>query len=81
MHYPGHNMATPIEELEAVVLNLPPTERSRLLDKLLASFDQDPSIEDAWMKEAKRRDDEIESGAVAAAPGHVVMARLRTGLE
>ena len=74
-------MATPIEQLEAEVLNLPATERSRLLDKLLASLDQDRSVEDAWMKEAKRRDDEIESGIVAATPGDVVMARLRAGLE
>lgn len=74
-------MATPIEELEAEVLNLPPAERSRLLDRLLASLDQDRSIEEAWMKEAKRRDDEIESGAVAAIPGDIVMARLRASLK
>ena len=74
-------MVTPIEQLEAEVLNLPATERSRLLDKLLASLDQDRSVEEAWMKEAKRRDDEIESGIVAAIPGDVVMARLRAGLK
>ena len=74
-------MVTPIEQLEAEVLNLPATERSRLLDKLLARLDQDRSVEEAWMKEAKRRDDEIESGIVAAIPGDVVMARLRAGLK
>lgn len=74
-------MATPIEELEAKVLNLPAAERSRLLDKLLASLDQDHSMEDAWKKEAKRRDDEIETGAVVADSGDVVMARLRAGLK
>ena len=74
-------MATLIEQLEAEVLNLTATERSRLLDKLLASLDQDRSVEEAWMKEAKRRDGEIESGIVAAIPDDVVMARLRAGLE
>ena len=48
-------MATPPEELEAKVLKLPAAERSHLLDKLLASLDQDHSIEDAWPTEAKRR--------------------------
>jgi putative addiction module component (TIGR02574 family) len=76
-----HSMATPIEELEAKVLNLPVVDRSRLLDKLLASLDQDQSIEDAWKKEAKRRDDEIESGVVVADSGDAVMARLRAKLK
>ena len=74
-------MATPIEALEAKVLNLPAAERSHLLDKLLASLDQDHSIEDAWQTEAKRRDDEIESGAVVADSGAAVMRRLRAGLK
>ena len=74
-------MATPLEALEAKVLNLPAAERSQLLDKLLASLDQDHSIEDAWQTEAKRRDDEIESGAVVADSGDAVMRRLRAGLK
>ena len=74
-------MSTSIEELEAKVLNLPAIDRSRLLDKLLASLDQDPSIEEAWKKEAKRRDEDIESGAVVADSGDAVMARLRAKLK
>ena len=74
-------MATPIEELEAKVLNLPAADRSHLLDKLLASLDQDHSIEDAWQTEAKRRNDEIESGAVLADSGAAVIQRLRAGLK
>ena len=35
-------MSIPLEVLEAEVLNLPPTERSHLLDKLLDSLDPDP---------------------------------------
>ena len=74
-------MATHMEELEAKVLNLSATDRSRLLDKLLASLDHDQSVEDAWKKEAKRRDDEIESGTVVAESGDAVMARLRAKLK
>lgn len=74
-------MTASLESLEAEVLNLPPSDRSRLLDKLLASLDVDQAVEEAWMKEARRRDAEIESGAVQAVPGNVAMARLRAGLR
>ena len=74
-------MTMPIEALEAEVLGLPSAERSRLLDRLIASLDADPTVEDAWMREAKRRDEEIESGTVQAIPGDVALARLRAGLE
>ena len=74
-------MTMRIEALEAEVLGLPSAERSRLLDRLIASLDTDPTVEDAWMREARRRDEEIESGAVQAIPGDVALARLRAGLE
>lgn len=74
-------MTMPIEALEAEVLGLPSAERSRLLDRLIASLDTDPTVEDAWMREAKRRDEEIESGTVQAIPGDLALARLRAGLK
>lgn len=70
-------MLTTIEAIEAEVLNLPSTDRSRLLDKLIASLDSDREVEEAWMREAKRRDDEIESGAIEAIPVEVVLTKLR----
>ena len=73
----GDAMLTTIEAIEAEVLSLPPTDRSRLLDKLIASLDSDREIEEAWMREAKRRDDEIESGAIETIPLEVVLTKLR----
>ena len=70
-------MPSTLEALEAELLNLPSTDRSRLLDKLIASLDADRAVEEAWMQEARRRDDEIEPGAVQAIPGEVVLAKLR----
>lgn len=70
-------MLTTIEAIEAEVLNLPSTDRSRLLDKLIASLDSDRDVEEAWMREAKRRDDEIKSGAIEAIPVEVVLTKLR----
>lgn len=74
-------MSTSLEALEAELLGLSSTDRSRLLDKLIASLDSDREVEEAWMKEAKRRDDEIESGAVAALPLEQSLKRLRQGLH
>ena len=73
-------MSTTLEALEAELLKLLPADRSRLLDKLIASLDADGAVEEAWMQEARRRDDEIESGAVQAIPGEVVLAKLRAAL-
>ena len=77
----GDAILTTIEALEAEVLNLPSTDRSRLLDKLIASLDSDRAVEEAWMQEAKRRDDEIDSGAVEAVPIDVVLVKLRAELR
>jgi Putative addiction module component len=70
-------MSTPIEALEAEVLGLPPHDRSRLLDKLIASLEADRDVEQAWMQESARRDDEIDAGTVEAEELNQVLARLR----
>lgn len=74
-------MLTSIEALEAEVLNLAPTDRARLPDKLIESIGSDHEVENAWMREAKRRDDEIESGSVEAIPVEAVLAKLRAELR
>ena len=74
-------MSIPVEVLEAEVLNLPPAERSRLLDRLLASLDPDREWEDAWAQEVDRREAEIAAGRAAWLPGKEVVARLRAKLR
>lgn len=74
-------MSSSFVSLEAEMLNLAPTDRARLLDQPIASLDSDREVEDAWMREAKRRDDEIESGSVEAIPVEVVLAKLRAELR
>ena len=73
-------MARLVEDLQAEVLNLPPAERSLLLERLIVSLDADPEIQQAWAKEAQRRDTQIESGAVAPVPGEEALARIRASL-
>ena len=70
-------MSTTFESIEAEVLNLPNVDRSRLLDRLIASLDTDRDIDDAWMREVKLRDEEIDSGALEALSMKAVLAKLR----
>ena len=74
-------MSKSIDVIEAEVLGLSAEERSRLLETLLASLAGDPEIEEAWLREASRRDAQIESGAVKLVPGDEALARLRAGLR
>ena len=74
-------MSTSIEVLEAEFMNLPVADRSRLLERLIASLDTDSEIEKAWVQEAERRDAEIESGAATEVPGAQALARIRSKLQ
>lgn len=73
-------MSTNLEALEAEALKLAPADRSHLLERLIASLDSDPEVEEAWAREADRREAELESGSVVAVPGHEAIARLRARL-
>ena len=70
-------MSTTLETLEAEVLKLTSSERSRLLERLIVSLDKDAEVEEAWAKEADRREAELDSGAVEADSGEEMMERLR----
>ena len=70
-------MSYTVEALEAEALNLPISERARLVDKLIASIDTEPDVETAWAEEIERRHAEIENGTVSLLPGEEVLARLR----
>ena len=49
-------MSINLEILEAEVLKLGATERSQLLERLIASLDRDPEVEAAWDKLADQRE-------------------------
>ncbi len=73
-------MNTDLEALAAEVLKLGPADRSYLLARLMASLDTDPEVDQAWEREADRRESELESGSATDVPGHEAMARLRAKL-
>ena len=74
-------MSASLEALEAEVLSLAPADRSHLLERLIVSLASDPEVEEAWEREADRREAELDSGSVAAVPGNEAMARLRSRLS
>ena len=74
-------MSSSLMELEAQVLSLGPTERARLLERLMDSFEPESKICQAWIAEARRRHDDIKSGKVAAVPGTDALARIRARIS
>lgn len=70
-------MATPTRDLAAEVLDLPPENRARILELLIASFEPKSSAQKAWMDLALRRREEVQSGKVAMVPGDEALARVR----
>ncbi len=70
-------MSSTVEALEAEVLQLPAAERARLVERLIASLDADPDVEEAWAAEVERRHAEVESGGVTLLPGPETLAKLR----
>jgi putative addiction module component (TIGR02574 family) len=67
-------------EIEAKALQLPPKERAQLAERLISSLDpeSDRDAEQAWIEEAERRLDELESGKVAGIPAEQVLEKARS---
>lgn len=76
-------MSTDLKELARELAALPVESRTFLLDQLWASLNNtpDPKIEAAWLEEADRRWDEVESGQVEAVPVEQVLKDARAALR
>lgn len=70
-------MSSTLEAIEAEALQLSAAERARLVERLIATLDTDPEVEEAWAAEVERRNAEIESGAVSLIPGPEALASLK----
>ena len=73
-------MQSQIEDLEIQALCLPPEERARLLERLIASFEPKSPAQAAWMQLAGRRRDDVKSGHQSMVPGNEALARVRARL-
>ena len=76
----GLEMET-VETLEAAALQLTLADRARLVDRLIATLDADPDVEDAWAAEVERRQAEIENGTVSLLSGPETLAKLKAEFE
>ena len=71
-----------IDEIKMEALKLNPASRARLARDLLASLDtlSAADLEQLWLDEAVRRDDELDQGAARLQPAGEVLARARARL-
>ncbi len=72
-----------VEQVMKEALSLPSASRALLAEKLVESleFDVDDTLQKLWVTEAKKRRDEVRSGAVQPIPGEEALARVRQLLE
>jgi putative addiction module component (TIGR02574 family) len=69
-------MSTSLETLQAEVMRLSPSDRTRLLERLIVSLDSDAEVDAAWDAVADARENQFQSGAVSAVPLEAALARL-----
>ena len=70
-----------LETVEAEALQLSAAERARLVERLIASLDVDPDVEDAWAAEVERRNAEFTQGKVTLLPGAESLAKLKSEFQ
>jgi putative addiction module component (TIGR02574 family) len=70
------------EKIYNEALDLPAEDRLSLLDKLLHSSNlaTQADIDQAWIKEAERRDRQIDAGTATLIPGEEVFAKINARL-
>ena len=66
------------DQIEQELLKLPAADRARLAERLIASLDEDAEVEAAWKAEVRRRDTELQSGAVQGIPIEDALTTIRT---
>ena len=70
-------MGTPVEILEAQLLQLPKADRIRVLDRVVASLDADAARDAAWNAVAAQRDADADRNPSVMVTLDDVLARLR----
>jgi putative addiction module component (TIGR02574 family) len=72
-----------LEALEEEALQLPPSERARLAQRLLLSLDSLSAgeVEEAWLTEAERRAGELDRGEVQPIPAEEVRRKAQALLR
>jgi Putative addiction module component len=74
-------MPTPVEDIAAQALDLPPEDRAKLIERLITSFEPKSPAQALWLQAAKARRDDVQAGRVALVPGDAALARIRGRLS
>jgi hypothetical protein len=74
-------MTTPVEDIAAQALSLPPEDRAKLVERLLASFEPKSPAQAAWLALARSRRDAVRAGEVSMASGAEALARVRARIS
>ncbi len=78
---PGESaMPVPVEVLTQQVLQLPASDRARLLDQVITSLDADRARDARWNELAAKRDAEADADPAALVSGPEAVARIRASL-
>lgn len=69
-----------LAEIESAALRLDARSRARLAERLLGSLDDlsEAEIEELWLDEAERREQEWDAGEVEGIPAEQVLRELRS---
>ena len=72
-----------VAELSERAKVLPPEDRARLAEELLASLEESPSaeVDAAWDAEIQRRIAEVDAGTAELVPSEEVFTRVRQSLK
>lgn len=72
-------MSLTLDQITDAAMQLPPTSRAMLADKLVESLglEEPDEIQLIWSAEAIRRRDEVRSGKVQTVPGEEVLEEVR----
>lgn len=74
-------MPSLLADLSVQAKALPPQDRARLAEELLASLDpHEPEIEAAWDTELRRRIEEVDSGTVQLMPADQAFSAARRAI-
>ena len=75
-------MQITVEQIAEEALALPSEARALLADRLVESLDpaEDGYIRQIWLREGRRRIDEVRDGSVTPIPGGVAFAQVRSAI-
>jgi hypothetical protein len=73
--------AMSIDEIEAVLVDLPEEQLDDLMDRVAVRRGMSPEIQHSWIAEVERRLDEVDAGEVELIPVEETIAKMRAMLR